>query len=157
MNKKNYFSLLALMAIGSSSSMEQPPKTVITALFKLRHEAEWPFFEQFQTKLHENKATMITDRFGARVDYYCKTNVSDKNVQLLTRWLELYTLDQILKSENPDRSFPNTLKESWYLKHGSEPFAYEGIVTKLCRSALIAEFNTLVDQAKNNIEHAINT
>ncbi len=135
--------------------MEQPPQTIITALFRLRHESEWPYFEEFQQQLYENKEKIIAQKFGTKIDYYCKTMASDANVQLINRWVELYTLDQTLKLETPDRSLPQTLKELWYLEHGSQPFPYEGIVTKLCRSGLKSDFEKLVNEAKQNIDKAI--
>lgn len=149
------FLILLLVSNLSIHSMEKPPQTILTALFKLRHESEWPYFEEFQQQLHANKETMIEAQFGPQIAHYCATNESNENVLLLNRWVELQTLDQVLKAENPERSLPNTLKESWYLEHGCKPFPYQGIVTKLCRSGLKADFDKLVDQARKNIAEKI--
>lgn len=155
MKNELFFPLILLASNLSLFSMEQQPKTIVATLLKLQNESEWPQFENFQTLMHQNKEAMISTRFGEEITHYCKTNSADANVQLLNRWIELRIYDQILKTENPDRSLPHTLHEMWYLEHGSQLFPYEGIVTKLCRSGLKADFEKLVVQTKENIDKKI--
>ncbi len=156
MNKKIYFSLLVLINNASFIGMEQQYISIITTLLKVNKDSDWKHFDQFQKKVTSNKENLLSDHFGQNVTEFCKKNPTDPNTQLLSRWIELKIYDEIQRTEDPHRLFPDTLREMWYLEHGTQPYPYEGILTKLCHTFIEEDTEQLLQQAKKNIEHAIN-